>query len=403
MYVKTSTLEWVNPQALVDEIIKNHIKDDQYLSWLDSSRKNSPYSKFSVLSFNPAMTLTYSTLHRELKTRYRNDSGNSSRTEYLQEGSTFFDYISSLLERYTNMEVAALDSDANQVKKSKFQGGLIGYFAYEMKRESMDGYVTPKEQLCLCQHHQQQKEEDNCCSCVEEPDAAFQLVDQFFIFDQSNERIYLCCLDNQPSRASKWIESQDRLIHRASETLLKRKTLMDEAIAIKQVSTDFKPDTDHKSYLSAIEKCIDAIREGESYEICLTTRFRLTLPNGVTTQPTDPSLWRLYTEHLRKNNPAPFSALLMFPRLGILSSSPERFLKVDVGHRAEMKPIKGTIARVLSCVCEPNQCDFGKQCKERQHAKDDEQKQKLWQDVKERAENLMVCNRRFFIGTTTKS
>lgn len=392
LYVKTSSLEWVDPEALVEEIISNHMTNDQYLGWLDSSRKNSIYSKFSVLSFNPAMTLTYSTLHRELKIKTRDTQ--SSRTEYLENGSTFFDYISNLIAQYTNMKVTALDTHANQVEMSEFQGGLIGYFAYEMKRESMDGYVTPKEQQCVCpHHHERDNSQNNCCSCVEEPDAAFQLVDQFYIFDQSNQRIYMCRLDTHADRALEWTNQQDQLIRRASETIRKRKIQVDEAIAInhENFSTAFTPDTDHKSYLNSIQKCIDFIREGESYEICLTTRFRLGLPKSLTTNPTDPSLWRLYTQHLRKNNPAPFSGLLMFPNLGVLSSSPERFLKVGTDGIAEMKPIKGTIARALDCVCE--KCDFGKKCKENRLNKDDEQKQKLWQDVKERAENLMVTKK----------
>lgn len=43
-------------------------------------------------------------------------------------------------------------------------------------------------------------------------------------------------------------------------------------------------------------------------------------------------------------NPAPFAALLQYGKLTIVSSSPERFLKLD-GRQVETRPIKGTIAR----------------------------------------------------------
>ncbi|NLU27847.1 chorismate-binding protein [Acetivibrio thermocellus] len=47
---------------------------------------------------------------------------------------------------------------------------------------------------------------------------------------------------------------------------------------------------------------------------------------------------------MRKINPAPFSAYMNFEEIKVLSSSPERFLKIN-GKTIETRPIKGTRPR----------------------------------------------------------
>ncbi|MGH8553913.1 MAG: aminodeoxychorismate synthase component I, partial [Methylococcales bacterium] len=82
--------------------------------------------------------------------------------------------------------------------------------------------------------------------------------------------------------------------------------------------------------------------------------------------------WAVYRT-LREYNSAPFSAFLNFPEVRVLSSSPERFLKVE-NARVETKPIKGTRARVAD------------------PSKDLEQIKALRNSPKDRAENLMIVD-----------
>jgi para-aminobenzoate synthetase len=96
-----------------------------------------------------------------------------------------------------------------------------------------------------------------------------------------------------------------------------------------------RPRHDKDAYLKRIDECLKEIRNGESYEICLT---------NMVTAPTDVMALPLYSA-LRTISPVPYGALLEFPELSVLSASPERFLTIDADGGVESKPIKGTRPR----------------------------------------------------------
>ncbi|POW23512.1 hypothetical protein PSHT_00172, partial [Puccinia striiformis] len=125
-------------------------------------------------------------------------------------------------------------------------------------------------------------------------------------------------------------------------------------------------------YLEAITKAQAQIISGESYELCLTTQFKGELAS---TEGEDGHFGRYVG--LRQANPAPYGAYVRFGVYDttILSSSPERFLRVDQRGGVEMKPIKGTARRVLNDIQADRQAAFN-----------------LQSDPKERAENLMITD-----------
>jgi para-aminobenzoate synthetase len=119
-----------------------------------------------------------------------------------------------------------------------------------------------------------------------------------------------------------------------------------------------------EAYLANIAACKREIFEGESYEICLTTELQC---DGAI----DPlAAYRV----LRARNPAPHAALLRLGDVSVLSSSPERFLRVDRERIVESKPIKGTAARAAD------------------PAEDMWRAAALRDDEKSRAENLMIVD-----------
>ncbi|MFR9798208.1 aminodeoxychorismate synthase component I [Streptomyces sp. MS06] len=121
---------------------------------------------------------------------------------------------------------------------------------------------------------------------------------------------------------------------------------------------------DRDDYLELIRRCQEQIAAGESYEICLTNMadVRTAL---------DP--WQGY-RRLRRASPGSHAALLRFGELSVLSSSPERFLRVGADGTAESRPIKGTRPRGAT------------------PAHDRALAEELRTDEKERAENLMIVD-----------
>ena len=72
---------------------------------------------------------------------------------------------------------------------------------------------------------------------------------------------------------------------------------------------------DKEQYFQRVEWCKARLREGQSYQLCLTTEARLS---------NVPSPWAFYRA-LRRSNRPPFAAYLKFDHCEIASSSPSYF------------------------------------------------------------------------------
>ncbi len=191
-----------------------------------------------------------------------------------------------------------------------FCGGYVGYFGYELGRETR--YES------------------------EYPDAQWIWVDRFLAFDHREEQAFLLALvlDGDPrasTEAEDWFAAVEQLL--ATEDCPKDTVSETGDATPRLVMRDSA-----EEYREKIEECIAAIRAGESYELCLTTA----LDAGVTVDPLG-----LFLD-TRKSNPAPYAAFLCCPEFAVVSSSPERFLRIDAGGLVESKPIKGTAKRSLN-------------------------------------------------------
>ncbi len=117
-------------------------------------------------------------------------------------------------------------------------------------------------------------------------------------------------------------------------------------------------------YRQMISAARESIRNGEVYQMCLTTEV------SVETTLSDVELHRL----LREQSPTHHQALLRLGDRSLVSASPETFLHLDADGKAVTRPIKGTRPRGL----DPD--DDARLARE------------LVDSEKERAENLMIVD-----------
>lgn len=275
---------WVEPERVYLELFAQSPRH----FWLDSSLHRPGFSRFSFMG-DTSGPGSYSLLYQNGRlVRHQGDDHS------VQEDS-FFTYLNEILGERTHHHPNL---------PLPFQGGLVGYMGYELKREcgASSRFKSPH------------------------PDAAFIYSTRFIAFDHQKQRIFLVALTQDKDDAEAWFASTcQRLDHLQESPPL--------PLSPPQVKFDWTQE--RQTYLDHVATSLEEIHAGNTYEVCLTNRIK-----GTATE--DPvTLYR----RLRKNNPAPYAACLRFDDLWILSSSPEQFLRIDPGGRVSSKPIKGTRAR----------------------------------------------------------
>ena len=118
-----------------------------------------------------------------------------------------------------------------------------------------------------------------------------------------------------------------------SSAYLQRLSSAGNPVAIKNLALNMNK----KRYAERIERIRQYIREGDSYQVNFTLKYRFEYQGGHI------ALYR----RLRDQQRVEFGALLNFPEFGVLSLSPELFLRKQ-GATLESKPMKGTWARGAS-------------------------------------------------------
>ncbi|MEY4377741.1 MAG: hypothetical protein RJB26_2291 [Pseudomonadota bacterium] len=109
----------------------------------------------------------------------------------------------------------------------------------------------------------------------------------------------------------------------------------DGPVASKAVARAVFEDEAHE-FLGAVHGGLEAISAGEVYQTNLSRAWRTSLQAGETPA----ALYR----RLRRANPGPFAGLAALPEISVLSTSPERLVRVQ-GLKIDTRPIAGTRPR----------------------------------------------------------
>jgi para-aminobenzoate synthetase component 1 len=200
-----------------------------------------------------------------------------------------------------------------------FTLGWVGWLSYELRGETMGVAVHRRARYPL---------------------AAWHFIDRALAFDHATRQVTLLALDNADATNS----------DADADTLATWVSTVEAALAASATATSpvihqhTRPPVtwahSDEAYLEMVRQCQSAIREGDAYQLCLTTEASSTAsPDPVTTY-----------LRLRASSPAHHGSFLRAHGVSVLSASPERFLTVSPDGLVTTSPIKGTRARGATLV-----------------------------------------------------
>lgn len=306
-----------------EQVFLHFYSDDENTVWLDSSSIVEGFSRFSFMGGGGGKffsKVTYFSHENKIIINKNNSK------KILNE--SIFDYLRRETSKYY--------TDTPNVEFN-FNCGFAGYLGYETKQKR-NSILNNKSDL---------------------PDAVFLFLDRLIVFDHQYRKIFLLnlCEKGYEVEAEEWFNTVE-------EDLKNLKPKKNIIPLVCNKSLQFSLSRDYKTYMGDITKCLQFMKDGESYEICLTNKINAYIDIDSLS----------YYRILRQINPAPYGTFLRFNDINIAGSSPERFIYVNKNGLVESKPMKGTIKRGST------------------KGEDESFFSYLENDEKTRAENLMICD-----------
>lgn len=294
-------------------------RDQPYLALLESRGAAAALSRYSFLCSEPFLIFR--------SKRHRAEAGPPGHLQPLPGDP--FEELAALLARYRGERPQAWTPGL-----PPFLGGGVGYLGYEMLYTIENIPDLGRDDLSV-------------------PDAYIMFCDTVLSSDSQLKKSWLTTtawgdsMDQANDRAGKRMSEglrqlkrlpdlevrprSDAMRQRRREIVGSRRRLSEEHL----LEMEIRPVVDRAGYLKVVEAAKGHIAAGDVFEVCTCNRFdtETTLTGG--------ELYRV----LSTVSEAPFASYLRFPETEVVSSSPERFLRLERDRWAETRPIKGTRPR----------------------------------------------------------
>ena len=284
------------------------LRPGPYAFLLESVEGGEKWARYSFLGTDPAMVLTA----KDGRITLRRSGG---RVQRLPDGNPL-EAIRALLAEIRPVSVPGLP---------RFQGGAVGYLAYDMVRhmERVPGNATDDLKL---------------------PDAVFLFTDSLVVFDNLRHRLLVMANarieDGSPAALDRAYDQAAVRIGMILEKLARPArppaplALAPPGPLLALGEEGFASTMDEGAFTEAVRRAKEYIAAGDAYQIVLSRRLDTPLP-------ADP--FTIYRA-LRTINPSPYLFFLRLGRLSIVGSSPEVLVRLE-GDRIETRPIAGTSPR----------------------------------------------------------
>jgi para-aminobenzoate synthetase component 1 len=211
-----------------------------------------------------------------------------------------------------------------------FQGGAVGMLTYDFVQYIEKLPKSAADDLGL-------------------PEAHFFMIDRLVAFDHVSSRSWIIVCPGARKTALGYSEidaDKDVCMKEAEEELEKMAVLIEEdspsfdeedvtSFRGSSPAIEIKEDTGKERYITMVKKAKEYIAAGDIFQANLSLRLSAEIGDR------DP--WQLYSI-LREINPSPFSSFIDFDDYQIVSSSPERLVRVKDGV-VDTRPIAGTRPR----------------------------------------------------------
>jgi para-aminobenzoate synthetase component 1 len=293
------------------------IADWPWAVFLDSGQPMSQFGRYDIMVANPFVRLV-------------TNGEQTVIVDGMGERSSKNDPFELLKETLSPYRIAKTELP--------FEGGAIGYFAYDLARriEHLPSVSLDAENM---------------------PQMVMGIYDWALVVDHQLRRTYLVSHGMNGETEVDW----------PSLCAIFDGPLMQATQADFKISSALQSNMDYTQYGAAFNRVKQYIHEGDCYQVNLAQRFSAHASGDA---------WTAYLA-LRDISPAPFMSYMNLgdaqSSLQVLSASPERFLQVH-GKHVETRPIKGTRPRSDNTV------------EDASNAND------LQNSPKDRAENLMIVD-----------